>query len=269
MRTALEKEVWRLGAGAPLFLLLILSLFVSCATTPSNSEQIREVPLARLLASEPRAETPRFFGVSPRLADREEELQVALRNAAIQAARFVHLRGEAVFYTEQQSSRSGYIHSVTIDDDMELAVALSDSLLPEGVWRDDDGSYVLFALGSHQIDRIEFSPRNASGAPVWLEIVPEIPGYYVGVGSAQRSRLVTDSIEKSDKQALSALLSQLEVKIISGQGDRAVEGRGTSSSTTNLSIARGELRGFYILDRWIAADGSFFSLAICPTNQNL
>ncbi len=207
---------------------------------------------------------PVFVGVSPRRRDRDAELQAAREHAALQASRFFHLRGEAVFYTQRVGRRSGYVKSVSIDDDAMLAERLAAELELFDFRREENGSIGRFSLPGYRIDPIGFNSRDRLGKPVWLSRIPEIPGYYVGVGSAPRTRLISDSIENADREALFAILAQLSVDLFSGRLERSVAGRGVSTGSATVARAEGELVGFYVLDRWMDADGTFFTLAVCP-----
>jgi hypothetical protein len=220
-----------------------------------------------LLATAPLDGVPVFAGVSPRLQNREDEAAVARAHAALQASRFISLAGEAVFYAERTVYGVDYIQSVSIKDDFALADELSDSLTPVGSYQDERGSFALFVLEGHRIGPFGFTPRDASGRPVWLERHPRIDGFYVGVGTAGRSRLESNSIENADREALFGVLAELSVDVASGSTEWTVAGRGTVSGGTNMQMASGVLVGFYVLDRWIGDDGTHYALAICPKAQ--
>jgi hypothetical protein len=202
------------------------------------------------------------------MADEEAETEAIVWSAAIQAARLYRLRGEAYLLRERSAGRSGYITDAHVQDDHELAVALAEKLIPVDAVKTESGRLIRFKLDEEMIESPGIATRTIDGRPTWLEKVPTSSRYIVGVGSARRSRLLRDSLEQADRNALVDLLSQLSVQVRSGQIRLSIEGVGTVSGQSSFEVIRGEIRGFYILDRWVSPDGEYFySLAICPRDQ--
>lgn len=276
-------------AAAPVFLRVILALSIvslaACVTGSggnggyggSGGNNIADTgdgtgdsisDIAQLMTARPEDGNPVFFSSSPRLIDRENERDACLRNAAVQAGRFKRLKGSAFLLSERKPGQIGYIHDIEIEDNPPLAESMLEHLEVLEELHNEYGTFMKVLLTDDSSISIPFEPRKFSNSPKWMSQIPEISGYYVGVGSVDRSRLVTDSIENADKAALSELLSQLSVEIQSRLGERQTGSSGASGSQTSLEVARGEIFGYYVLDRWISPDGNmFFSLAVCPTEQ--
>ncbi len=278
MKSGVSNGVRSVRRIAPFFLLIVAAIIgvTGCETlgkpesAGAGMQKYGEASVSGVLVTLPIDDNPAFFGTAPRLRNQDEEEDLARRNAAVQASRYIRLSGRAVFYSERAGASADYIRSISIDDDYELADELASTLVEERAVRDSGGSYILFRLPGYEAPGIGYNPRDVSGNPRWLRNPPEIEGYYVGIGSAERSRILADSVESADRAALAEILAQLRLDIRSRRSEVTVEGLGTASAESNLEVARGRIEGFYVLDRWISESGdSISALAICPKNQNL
>ena len=243
-------------------------LLAGCATT---GDRAGATSLGTVLTTHPSGEQPTFLGVSPRMKNRDDEESIMFESAAVQAARFVHLRGEAAFLSRKTASGTGYIHSISIDDDFELASELSSSLDLVNSYMTDEGSFGRFILKDGPAIELSYRPvsRGADGAPGWISSVPTIDKYFVGVGASGRTRLVRDAIENSDREALFAILAQIGVEVTSDRFEKTTAGRGSVTGGESLERARGEIVGFYVVDRYIDSDGGAYTLAVCPREINI
>ena len=115
--------------GVAAFLVLLPA---SCATVSSSVSSVEpgtfQGTLAGFLTTCPFEQHPVFLGVSPRLKDRDAEAEEALHGAALQASRYLLLRGEASFYTRKSRFGTRYINSVSIDDYFVRAESLTGQL---------------------------------------------------------------------------------------------------------------------------------------------
>jgi hypothetical protein len=257
------------GASIAVFSLIVT---LSCATVDESRPLLSAVAPERALyphlVTVPVGSTPVFLGVAPRLRNADEESDAVLAAAALQASRWIRLSGEAAYYVRTTGATTSYLQSISIDDDFAFAASIEERLALVAETRDELGVWGLYTLSDGRVDGLALRTRDVAGRPTWLTSTPDINGYYVGVGAAARSRLVIDSIEAADREALFSVLSQIVVEVRSDRFERVVEGQGARSSATNLERARGTIAGFYVLDRWIDEAGTSYTLAVCPKSGN-
>jgi hypothetical protein len=260
----IRREAWIL-----ISCLTIVTSFTACVSAPNSGGVNPQLPVGVVLSTTPINNQPTFLGVSPRLKNREDEHAVLVQSAAIQAARYIRLSGEATLYSRRTARGTGYIHSISIDDDYALAAELESSLEPAGIHAFENGSFGRFVLTGFPSIAIGYSVPSGVRAPRWRTAVPGIDGHFVGVGFAARKRLLVDTIENADREALYAILAEIAVEVQSERFEVVSSGSVSQSGGTNLERAKGEITGFYILDRWIDENGSVYSLAVCPRIENL
>ena len=263
--------MWQACAAAPVFLILLLA--TSCGHTSESPEEPVDNPEARLeslLRDRRSSGTLTFFSAASRLQNRSDEKDMCLWHASIQAARYFSLEGSVVFFTQSSGNQTGYVKSIEINDDTELAKGLSQKLLPLEILQTHEGTFGLFELQDGSKLQLALEDLKTRNPPLWIGKIPEIEGYYVGVGVVSRSRRILDSIENADKAALYEVLAQISLNVRSGTGETSALSGTITTIQTGLEKASGRLTGFYILDRWVTEDGnSYYSLAICPTAQNI
>jgi hypothetical protein len=258
-------------AAALFFFIILLQIVlngcVSLADSPSGSNPYGSSgDLRKFIATAPLNGQPVFLGVSPNLQYQDDEKDAAVAAASVQAARYIELSGRIALRSSRDGGFTLLREDFQISENEDLAAALIGDIrvLDELVY---DGGTLLRCLveGVPSISQIKYTFRDSVGRPVWLEKVPEIDGYLVGVGTAARNRILGDSLEEADKSALSELLYQLSLLIQSDSGERVLGGYGTIAIIDNYQIAEGTLRSYYVLDRWMSDDGkTFYSFAVCP-----
>lgn len=263
-------------AGVLLFLLLI---FWGCAarkaSPPSEGDVLKgkSIPAPPALAAYwntwSNDGVPLFFGASQRMRYRDNEWQTALEAAASQAARYVQVTGESLFYVEKTGREMGHFG----DFQFRWDTALEDSLLEEleevGRFQDDDGSYVLVRYPRGR--KVKLPPRNISavGRPGWILKPPKFSGYWVGIGSSQRNRYLSDSLAAADEQALEEVVKAINMEAFFQEGSIDRGKKGSVAAHRYMEVARATVRGFYILARWYEPDrGRVYSLGICPKKQD-
>ena len=265
------RAVLRVGRGlvaAPVFLPAWLLILASCASATGGTS-VPDGLIREFTISNPRGARPVFVGFSPRLQNRNDEETAAVADAALKVARYGDLSGTVTF----AAASAGGFTSVAVeydiyDDPNQLGVVAQEVELRDILVT----AYGTVVRCEHPaaLD-LHLQPtglRDATGRPTWLERTPDNSGYLTAVGSAERRRLVGESFAQADYSALAGILSQISLLVDSEMGSRTLAGLGTITRTDNSQVARGTLRGFYILDRWISDDGrTFFSLAVCPLSD--
>ncbi len=261
---------------------LVLVLATGCAGLPideststiteaAGAQEIRSSSLTgtngRLpgdLQSWPLDDRPVFIGYSNRMLDREQEVEAALRNAAEQVSRFELMTAVYQYVAQTDGRRTGSVDSVVTDWDESVVPDLIGSL--EVLRREQllDGTIVYTS-----VNRTIQSPLPAMNSVIatssqsgWVRQPPEIPGYIVGVGVAQRRRTMAESLAAADERALVDILLQTNATIRLLEESRTRE-RSTQTLTTVAQEATATLGGFLVLARHVSSDRrTFYSLAV-------
>ena len=209
-----------------------------------------------------------FFSFIPRRAYREEEIKLAVSEAARQASMLSSSKVDAKFAVKSNNKDLGYLEAINVQYDRGLALDFETKIKIRQHYRDNEGTFILAEL-----DGISFKEKfsvihGKENEPDWLYNLPQIPGYLVSIGTVQRSRYKIDSIRKADEQALANLAKQISVIVKAKRTDLEKEGSGTAFSETNYEVTSAFVRGFYVLGRWSTDNGNvYYTLAVCPVDQ--
>ena len=209
-----------------------------------------------------------FSSFIPRRAFRDEEIGIAVSEAARQASILNSVKVNAKFAVKSNNRDLGFLEAIDIQFDKVLSVDLESKMNVLHHYRDNEGTYILTELDGVSYSG-EFEAKTGEGnAPDWLYNVPVIPGYLVSIGAVQRSRYKIDSIRMADEQALANLAKQVSVVVKAKRTDRESELSGSAFSETNYEVTSTFIRGFYVLGRWSSDNGNnYYTLAVCPANQ--
>ncbi len=263
-------RVRRILSAAPFFVWILSFVLISCASDQGGRAAASEdIKIRGFVESFPFDSRPVFIGLSPRLQDRSAEEAAAVADAAVKAARYGELTGTVVYAAKRQGSFSSVVVEYRIEDDPDSVAEIAAAIKLQESLVTATGTVVRCIFpDTSPLTVLPFAPRDAYLRPIWLEKIPENPGYLTAVGSAGRSRLIAESFSKADDSALAGILSQTSLLINSDSNTRTISGTGTITQQENRQIAQGSLRGYYILDRWISDDGrTFHALAVCPLDM--
>jgi hypothetical protein len=103
--------------------------------------------------------------------------------------------------------------------------------------------------------------RTGTERPLWVRSVPDMAGYYVGVGIGDKYYSPYKSIFAADINAAQIIAMEKQLYIRGYTLDK-LDRNDSKLVNGNLGLSKAELRGFYILDRWIETDGTCYSLGI-------
>jgi hypothetical protein len=199
---------------------------------------------------------PQFFAFSPRLLKREKELSLCLEKAANQASKYKEISVNAGTFYRKKSFISKYLMTLAIDFNRELAAQLLSDLAIVREYRDESGTYIIAELITGTLDSRLCNAINSPDQGTWRNGGVVIKGYYTAVGVAARRRLLSDSIDAADNNAIIELSRQVSNVLVSG----AERGNlfGYESSKVRLN-------GLCILKRSVSEDKRYYySLAVCP-----
>jgi hypothetical protein len=110
-----------------------------------------------------------------------------------------------------------------------------------------------------------FVNLSPGAAPEWVNRPPVIAGYYVGIGRAEKYSLPYKGIIVADLNAAQQIAMEINTFSDTFFRDTVREGAVNYSEHIrgDLVLVKAELRGFYILDRWIDPVSAFcYSLGI-------
>ncbi len=113
-------------------------------------------------------------------------------------------------------------------------------------------------------------PKNESERPSWIRNVPKIDGYRVAVGISGAYSVPYRSMLVADVNAAQQLAIEKNAYVRTYTFDKVSELDANDAQTASAKLVLGDvllsqadLHGFYVISRWMEADGScFYSLAV-------
>jgi hypothetical protein len=250
---------------AKYFVSEILIIFFCCAIScrtyqvSSNYEDVNAVLNTSKYTSDV------YIGISGRMSVREKEFEYAKLHIANQIAlreRCVVDEGMAFFYGTRQNYDA--IDSNFDYDDSYLSDIL-DRIKVFDTYR-FPGFSVIIGKDTHMTGQANYLiNRSPDAVPEWVNRPPVIAGYYVGIGRAEKYSLPYKGIVVADVNAAQQIAIEINAFSNTFFKDTVREGPVSYSEHIrgDLVLVKAELRGFYILDRWIDPDNAFcYSLGI-------
>lgn len=211
-----------------------------------------------------------YIGISPRMSTRKKEIEQAKIHIANQIAmnRSCNIDYGFVsnfnndFYRDAKDSNLDYQNDRTEEICEELEVVFC---------RHFSELTVVAARYKEVAADIDFKlTRNNSERPWWFYKVPEIVGWYVGVGISDPYSVPYRAMIVADINAAQQIAMEKNSFFWAWSSDKIKELRKNSILfglselySGDLILSFAELQGLYIIDRWMEPDGScFYSLAI-------
>lgn len=215
----------------------------------------------------PEEGSPVFLGISENRFSDEDELEDALEYAARQAVWYERIFGEAGIL---DTRRGPYTYLEVTFDESRVSV-LKERLEVLDRHTDVRGTVIRAVLPGKSIN-LDFEAgkmilRQGSSYPSWAADIPEIPGYLVSLGIADKRFALTESVRAADEEAVMGLLSQISVEIEAVRAETLSE-IGKINRRVTSQKASAEVTGLYIPSRWQSDNGRYFySLAVCPESN--
>lgn len=211
-----------------------------------------------------------YIGISPRMSTRKKEIEQAKIHIANQIAmnRSCNIDYGFVsnfnndFYRDAKDSNLDYQNDMTEEICEELEVVFC---------RHFSELTVVAARYKEVAADIDFKlTRNNSERPWWFYKVPEIVGWYVGVGISDPYSVPYRAMIVADINAAQQIAMEKNSFIWTWSYDKIKELKKNSILfglselySGDLILSYAKLQGLYIIDRWMEPDGScFYSLAI-------
>jgi hypothetical protein len=201
-----------------------------------------------------------YVGISGKMLIREKELEYAKFHIANQIAiRDRCIVDEGMVFVYGTNRNYSAIDS-NFDYDDSYISDIMDYIEVCNVYVFNDFSVVI-ARDMRRIGQKNYHiARNSNVAPEWTTRPPVIDGYYVGVGKAEKYSLPYKGVIVADVNAAQQIAAEINAFTSSFFKDTIREGVYNYSETVQgaVVLVKAELQGFYILDRWIDRDGSFY-----------
>ncbi|MCF7943479.1 MAG: hypothetical protein K9L21_03490 [Spirochaetia bacterium] len=216
-----------------------------------------------------------FMGVSAPYANTDRMVSEALYNCARSIAVGQQLQVSSALVSES-SSGGGLISFATEGGakyfENEIADILDRLELLEVRGGSRSGVVVIAADPEvPALPRPFVQKFDDSGRPLWVDTLPEIPGYLAAVGSVLGYRFERDSLEAADVTAAELLLNKSPEAVTEAQSYSVSSSYKSSAGNLEsfqegvLQKSEGALEGFYVLARWYdAAANYYYSLAVIP-----
>jgi hypothetical protein len=256
-----KKVTRRRGAGYGIF---FSCFFLGCflITPRAAGQENPQITGVNAALNGSLYETAVFTGISGRMYSREKEREYAKLHIANQMAMyqkcvvdygFINMEGTALDDGIRADSNFDY------DDTLVERILLEIEILAE--YQFDD--FLILTAKNNAIPNKNFNIRRSSAErPFWIRSVPNIEGYYTGVGIGDKTYTPYKSIFIADITAAHCIAKEMNLYIQGFTSDVVKEGIENVDKLINgsLQLSKAELRGFYIIDRWIDADGACYSL---------
>ncbi len=243
-------------------------LVASCATPPAEAPpqgDQRPVSRAVLADTSPAGGRPLFVGVGQRRHNREDEVEAALLHVADQVARYLSISAAYELGFDSNGRTTLVKENILTEWDPDLGLALADSFEIIDQRQDEEATYVIVTAGA--VPPTPIPPLAAGGEepPAWIDAPPRVEGFHTAVGVAHRRRLIRDSIDFADEDALKGIVLAQLATVKTEDLIRSVEEGGTITSGGGSVRGTGTVTGFLVVGRWVSADGRYFySLAAAP-----
>jgi len=258
-----------------LFVTCYLLLVLSCTSGPLPFS-VENVPAdtapISFFSSLPDENGLVFIGCIGRRSNPKETLQLALEDAARQAAVFYKVSGEFIIINNTGSGAFDYVNdtNTSLDYDIEGSKQYVDSLqfnADTDTLETENTFFVRTIYGSSIPFPLSYNPiHRAEQKPDWVDNPPlEIEGYEVGVGYSGRHSSLSDTYKNSSRNAIFDIIRRInatsESSDILYQNTCGIFGYKTSNN--NIIRSYGTLTGFYVLDTWMDPhEKSVWTLAI-------
>jgi hypothetical protein len=208
-------------------------------------------------------ETAVFTGVSGRMYTRDKEREYAKLHIANQMAMYQKCVIDYGYITIAGTVQSD---TTKIDSNLDYDAALVNEMLKNieilAEYQFDD-FFILIAKNNVSPAKNYNIRRLSTERPSWIRSVPNIEGYYTGVGAGDKAYSPYKSILTADIAAAQSIAREKNMYIHGFTYDVVKEGTVNADKLINgeLQLSKAELHGFYIIDRWIDAEGNCYSLA--------
>jgi hypothetical protein len=203
-----------------------------------------------------------YAGISGRMRSRDQEVeyaklhianQIVMNRACVVDYGYIDVEGSL------RDNHALYDSNFDYDDKLVEAVVKQIKILQQYYFSD-----FTIVIGEDTGIAGRDNPavtRTETERPLWVRSVPDMAGYYAGVGIGDKYYSPYKSIFVADINAAQVIAMEKQL-YIRGYTLNKMDRNNSKLVTGNLGLSKAELRGFYILDRWMEPDGTCYSLGI-------
>jgi hypothetical protein len=239
---------------------LVLVLMLSACASPPPPPPENSGPAPVSFWNSMPARDLVFIGGANLRSNRDESINLALRDIARKISIFHAVEGEFVSYTKTGSSFFDYSSdiqsSLSFNEDY---LGFTESLEYDpgaDIMQIDNTIFVRARFKGSEPLRIQYELPPAAGGsarPVWVDSPPnEISGYRVGLGYAGRRASHRDTVNASFEAAIFSIIRTVSGQVSAGsvnyRGSGTLDYRSANDTTVKTW---GKLNSFYVLDTWI------------------
>jgi len=208
-------------------------------------------------------ESPLFLGTSFPRVSRTEELKQCIRNAARQAAQYAGIAARVSSFRGSFREGTGYAEDIQLQYSENLVPDFIREAELRTLYQDETGSYALIRFPSLISDTgtaesPDINVLTGFSEPEWISRLPDIQGYYLGLGVSRPRVRFADSIAEADKAALAEILFQLAAEVEVSYDVKTGEGTGSSFYEDVYQFSSATVKGLQIIARWRNPEGSYF-----------
>jgi len=199
------------------------------------------------------------------MVKRDSELEAAKEDAARKVSLFNGVQG--TIETFSKSGSAGYFDfinqsnvNLVYDTNYDKYISQLKFDPDKDVYKSDNAVFVRFTYSTAVDDMQYTSVTDTNGNPGWVNYrnLPQISGYNVAVGFAQKQRWVKDTISKSVDAAVARMIEDMSTRVEAS--DLAQSGYGSSGTISTRS--EGKLTDFVVLEFWVEpGTGNVYTLA--------
>lgn len=251
--------------------LSLLALFLSCVSSQNDVQEIIMLnsdkdfvnsKYKNILNTLPENGKLTLFSAITRKAFREEEILYAKYDLAKQVSIYYNVLVDAQFAIKSNTQQSGTLEEIKISYDKSFMEDIIDNIVITNHIIDNEGSYFSAVYNNAKVD-IPIDPMLFIDGEIGYSL-PNLDGYYIGIGTVKRSRYIIGSLNKADEQAMAILAKQVNVEIKSKTGIIESESRRNGLLDLKYEKSIATLHNFMVLSRWISEDGNYYNtLAVC------
>jgi hypothetical protein len=216
-----------------------------------------------------------FIGVSPRLTNRDEAVNIAIRDAA---RKYSFFNSVSSCFVNRDNVGAGVFdifidsdYMLQYDNELDKFIEKLEYDLTKDVFENNNAVFVVTRINSAGNMPLFNGYSFTSSRPYWIDSPPsEIDGFIAGVGYSGRLSSHRDTVVRSYERAVIAIIQNIESLISREQliNQNNFSTFGFEVSSLGESRAYGTLENFYIIESWTnPVDLSVWTLALAKKGE--
>ena len=233
-----------------------------------NYRSINELP-SWVFDCTPLNGQPRMVVFTDKMGDKERAAILTSQLAALEAAKMEGIYVSTKTLAQEGEYNFGYAADIKIYYLKEQAPAYLDKLKLDKILHTDMGTVARYAYTEKTTSFNYNLPEKSDDLSQWITKQPEIEGYTLAIGSADRHRSWDNSFAAADESAIANLTVTLfgKLKDIKEMNEFSKNDNNQLSQLETIYVSgEGIIRDIMIVARWAdEEEKQFYSLAVVPT----